>query len=126
MSSGSPPVNSTSGCPDMWVADRLRDLLASECHMVEEAVDMASYIGPATIVTRHGEVEVIVDLRSGSDPDDHLTWGGHIDRDDQGELDRAMNEMSAYGLVIRLPDGREGNFMPSAEVSVSVRGFMRG
>jgi hypothetical protein len=33
--------------------------------------------------------------------------------------------MSVYGLVIRLPDGREGNFMPSAEMSVSVRGFMR-
>ena len=86
---------------------------------------MANYHGPAMIVTRRGVIEVIVDLRSESDSDDCLTWGGRIDRDDQGELDRAMNEMSMYGLVIRLPDGREGNFTPSADTSVSVRGFMR-
>jgi hypothetical protein len=86
---------------------------------------MANYNGPATVVTLRGEIEVIVDLRSGSDSENCLAWGGHIDRDDRGELDRAMNEMSAYGLVIRLPDGREGNFVPSAETSVTVRGFMR-
>jgi hypothetical protein len=86
---------------------------------------MANYNGPATIVTLRGEIEVIVDLRSGSEPDSCLAWGGHIERDDQGALDRAMNEMSAYGLVLRLPDGREGNFVPSADTSVSVRGFMR-
>jgi len=42
-----------------------------------------------------------------------------------------MKEMSAYGLIIRLPDGREGNFIPSPEnvwspSSISVSGFMRG
>jgi hypothetical protein len=93
--------------------------------MVEEAVAMANYNGPATIVTLRGEIEVIVDLRSESDSDNCVIWGGHVDRDDQGELDRAMYEMSPYGLVIRLPDGREGNFMPGPETSVSVRGFMR-
>jgi hypothetical protein len=82
--------------------------------MVLEAVDMANYNGPATIVTLRGEIEVIVDLRSGADPDDGLIWAGQVDRDGRGELDRAMYEMSPYGLVIRLPDGREGNFMPSA------------
>jgi hypothetical protein len=86
---------------------------------------MTNYNGPATIVTLRGEIEVIVDLRSRSDSDSTLDWGGHIDCDNQGELDRAMNDMSAYGLVLRLPDGREGNFVPSAETSVSVRGFMR-
>jgi hypothetical protein len=94
--------------------------------MVLEAVDMANYNGPATIVTLRGEIEVIVDLRSGADPDGGLIWAGQVDRDGRGELDRAMYEMSPYGLVIRLPDGREGNFIPSADTSVSVRGFMRG
>ena len=84
----------------------------------------AGYRGAATILTTRGEVEVTVDLRAVSDSNECLTWGGHIDRDGQGKLDRAMREMSAYGLVVRLPDGREGNFVPSAE-SVSVRGFMR-
>ena len=84
----------------------------------------ADYHGLATILTPRGEVEVIVDLRAAADSEESLIWRGHIDRDGRGELDRAMREMSAYGLVIRLPDGREGNFIPSAE-SVGVRGFMR-
>ena len=125
MSSGAPPDSSTSGHPAMGVAERFGDLLASERHMVEGAVDMAGYNGPATIVTIRGEIEVIVDLWTESGSDGRLIWGGHVDRDRRGELGRAMYEMSPYGLVIRLPDGREGNFMPSAEVSVSVRGFMR-
>jgi hypothetical protein len=42
-----------------------------------------------------------------------------------------MDEMSEYGLVIRFPDGREGNFIPSPEntwspFSITVSGFMRG
>jgi hypothetical protein len=86
---------------------------------------MASYNGPATIVSLHGEIEVTVDLRSGTDSDGRLTWVGHIDRYDRRELGRVLNGMSAYGLIIRLPDGREGNFIPSAETSVGVSGFMR-
>jgi len=98
---------------------------------VEEEVHVASYTGPATIVSPCGEIEVTVDLRSRTDPDGCLTWGGHIDRCDRNELRRAMNRMSAYGLIIRLPDGREGNFIPSPEAtwspfSISVSLFMRG
>jgi hypothetical protein len=114
MSSGGPPGNTTADRPDMRAADRFCDL------------DKANYNGPATIVTRGGEIEVIVYLRSGSDSDECLAWGGHIDCDDQGELDRALTELSVYGLVIRLPDGREGNFMPSVDTGIRVRGFMRG
>jgi hypothetical protein len=109
----------------MGVAERCGDLLASGRHMVEGAVDMAGYHGPATIVTIRGEIEVIVDLWTESDSDGRLIWGGHVDRDRRDELGRAMYEMSPYGLVIRLPDGREGNFVPTARVGVSVRGFMR-
>jgi len=90
----------------MGVAERFGDLLASERHMVEGAVDMAGYNGPATIVTIRGEIEVIVDLWTESGSDGRLIWGGHVDRDRRGELGRAMYEMSPYGLVIRLPDGR--------------------
>jgi hypothetical protein len=125
MNSGCPPDNTTPGRPVMREADRFRDLVASERQMVEEAMDITNYNGPATIVTVRGEIEVIVDLRAEFAPDDCMIWGGHVDRDDRGELDRAMYEMSPYGLVIRLPDGREGNFMPGPETSVSVRGFMR-
>ena len=125
MSSGNPPASSAPGRPAMYTAERLGDLLASGRHMVEEVVDMAGYSGPATIVTLRGEIEVTVDLRTESGSDGHLIWGGYVDRDRRGELDRAMYEMSPYGLVIRFPDGREGNFMPSPQTSVSVRGFMR-
>lgn len=114
MSSGGPPGNTPPGRPDMRAADRICDL------------DRANYNGPATIVTRGGEIDVIVYLRSGPDSDERLAWGGHINCEDQGELDRALNEVSVYGLVIRLPDGREGNFVPSVDTGVSVRGFMRG
>jgi hypothetical protein len=97
----------------------------------EEEADMASYSGPATIISPCGEIEATVDLRSRTDPDGCLTWGGHVDRCDRGELGRAMSGMSLYGLILRLPDGREGNFLPSAAstwstFSVSISGFMRG
>jgi hypothetical protein len=93
---------------------------------------MPSYSGPATIVPRHGgEIEVSLDLRSRTDSDGRLTWSGHIDGGDRSELRRVMDEMSEYGLVIRFPDGREGNFIPSPEntwspFSITVSGFMRG
>jgi hypothetical protein len=99
---------------------------------VNEEVPMASYSGPATIVPRRGgEIQVTVELRSRTDPDGCLTWSGHIGGGDRGELSRAMKEMSSYGLIIRLPDGREGNFIPSPEnawspSSISLSGFMRG
>jgi hypothetical protein len=125
MSSGSPPASGTPSRPATWTAERLGELLASERHMVEEAVDMAGYNGPATIVTLRGEIEVIVNLWTESGSDGRLIWGGYVDRDRRGELELAMYEMSPYGLVIRFPDGREGNFMPSSRTSVSVRGFMR-
>jgi hypothetical protein len=125
MSSGSPPASSTPGRSATWTAGRFGELSASERHAVEEAVDMAGYNGPATIVTLRGEIEVIVDLRTESGSEGRLIWGGHVERDRTGELERAMYEMSPYGLVIRFPDGREGNFMPSPETSVRVRGFMR-
>jgi Domain of unknown function (DUF4873) len=88
---------------------------------------MATYNGPATIVSTAGEIEVTVDLYSKPDPDGGLTWGGLVDR---GELGAAVNGMSAYGLVLRFPDGREGNFVPSPRTtwslfSVGVSGFMR-
>jgi hypothetical protein len=86
---------------------------------------MASYYGPATIVSAHHEIAVTVDLRSRTDADGGPVWGGHIDRCDRGELDLALDEMSAYGLIIRFADGREGNFMPSAETGVAITGFMR-
>jgi hypothetical protein len=97
----------------------------------KERVDMASYNGPATIVSPCGEIEVTVDLQSRTDPDGGLTWRGHVDRCDRNHLLRAIHAMSAYGLVMRLPDGREGNFLPSAEStwsrsSLCVSGFMRG
>jgi hypothetical protein len=71
-----------------------------------------------------------VDLRSRTDPDGRLTWSGHIDWADRRELRRAITEMSDYGLIIRLLDGREGNFMSSPDntwspFSVTVSGFMR-
>jgi len=92
---------------------------------------MPSYTGPATIVSPCGEIEVTVDLHSRTDPDGCLTWHGHVDRCDRGHLLRAIRAMSAYGLVMRLPDGREGNFIPSPEntwspFSITVSGFMRG
>ncbi|MDT7610277.1 MAG: hypothetical protein QOG96_4780 [Pseudonocardiales bacterium] len=91
---------------------------------------MASYSGPATIVSPGGEIEVTVDLHSKPDPDGGLTWGGLVDRGTRGELGAAVNGMSAYGLVLRFPDGREGNFVPSPRTtwslfSVGVSGFMR-
>jgi hypothetical protein len=91
---------------------------------------MASYSGPATIVSPGGEIEVTVDLHSKPDPDGGLTWGGLVDRGNRGELGAAVNGMSAYGLVLRFPDGREGNFVPSPRTtwslfSVGVSGFMR-
>jgi hypothetical protein len=97
----------------------------------EERVDMASYNGPATIVSPCGEIEMTVDLQSSTDPDGSLIWRGHVDSCDRDHLLRAIHGMSAYGLVFRLPDGREGNFLPSAEStwsrsSLCVSGFMRG
>jgi hypothetical protein len=85
---------------------------------------MASYNGPATIVSPRDEIDVTVDLQSGTDPDGRPTWRGHVDCCDGSRLLRAVHAMSAYGLVIRLPDGREGNFLPSSSLAVS--GFMRG
>jgi hypothetical protein len=92
--------------------------------------DMASYSGPATIVSPGGEIEVTVELRSRTDPDGGLTWGGLVDRGKRGELGTAVDGMSVYGLVLRFPDGREGNFVPSPPTtwslfSVGVSGFMR-
>jgi hypothetical protein len=94
-------------------------------------VDMASYSGPATIVSPRGEIDVTVDLRTRPDPDGCPTWSGHLDRCDRTNLRLAMNDMDAHGLIIRFPNGREGNFMPSPEstwsrFSISIRGFLRG
>jgi hypothetical protein len=92
---------------------------------------MAGYNGPATIVSRRGEIDVTVNLRSRTDPEGCPTWTGHLDRCDRSQLREAMNGMSVHGLIIRFPDGGEGNFMPSPETtwstcSISIRGFMRG
>jgi len=91
---------------------------------------MAGYNGPATIVSRWGEIEVTVDLRAATDTDGWRNWSGHLDRCDREKLRRAMDGMSLQGLIIRFPSGDEGNFMPSPETtwspcSVSVCGFMR-
>jgi len=92
---------------------------------------MASYTGPATIVSREGEIEVAIDLRSSTDADGSVTWAGHIDDGDRSALRLAMKTLTCYGMVWRLPDGRKGRFMPSAETtwsigSISVSGFLRG
>jgi len=91
---------------------------------------MAGYNGPATIVSCWGEIEVTVDLRATPGSDGWRTWSGHLDQCDRDELRRAMDEMSIHGLILRFPNGDEGNVMPSAETtwsprSISVRGFMR-
>ncbi|WP_445183377.1 DUF4873 domain-containing protein [Pseudonocardia sp. Cha107L01] len=92
---------------------------------------MASYNGPAMIVSRGGEIEVTVDLRSRTDPDGSETWAGHIDHGDRSELTLVVKSMSQYGLMIRLPDGHEGHVLLSAETawsagSITVSGFLRG
>lgn len=94
-------------------------------------MEMAGYTGPARIVSCRGEIEVSVDLRSAVESDGWRTWSGHLDRCDRDELRRAMDGMSVHGLIIRFPNGGEGNFMPSPETtwsrcSISVCGFMRG
>jgi hypothetical protein len=91
---------------------------------------MAGYNGSATIVSRWGEIEVTVDLRSAAEPGGMRTWSGHVDSGDRDELRWAMDGMSIHGLTIRFPNGDEGNLMPSPETtwslcSISVRGFMR-
>jgi hypothetical protein len=91
---------------------------------------MLTYTGPAAIVMSDGDIQVMVDLRSRSDSDGCVTWAGHIDEGDRGELSRARERMGQYGLVIRLADGREGLLAPSVEAawsatSICVTGFLR-
>lgn len=91
---------------------------------------MASYTGPATIVSFDGEIEVTVDLRSETDSDGAATWVGYVEHSDQGELSCAAISVGQYGLTIRLQDGREGQFIPIADLGrstggIDVSGFMR-
>jgi hypothetical protein len=91
---------------------------------------MASYAGPATIVSFDGEIEVTVDLRSKTSADGAATWVGYVEHSDQDALSCAAISVGQYGLTIRLPDGREGQFMPIADLGqstggIDVSGFMR-
>jgi hypothetical protein len=92
-------------------------------------VDVASYTGPANLVSPSGEIEVTVDLRSRNASDGSVSWAGHIDRGDP-RVSRAAQSVSQYGLIIRLPDGREAHLFPNAECtwsggSIGVTGFLR-
>jgi hypothetical protein len=91
---------------------------------------MASFTGPARIVCRGGEIDVAVDLRSRTDSDGAVTWVGHVDHRDLSELFCVAVSVGQYGLILRLPDGREGQFIPSADISgstggIDVSGFLR-
>lgn len=86
----------------------------------------ASYAGPATVVSRDGEIDVTVELRPRTDPGGAPIWVGYVDHSDgsdRGELACVGACTGQYGLTLRLPDGREGHFMPSTEIGWSASGF---
>jgi len=86
----------------------------------------ASYAGPATVLSRDGEIDVTVKLHPRADSDGALTWVGYVDnsdRSEQGELSCVAACAGQYGLILRLPDGREGQFIPSSDISWPTSGF---
>ena len=91
---------------------------------------MANYAGPAIIVIRDTEIKVTVTLQSRTDTDGTVAWTGHIHHGDREALSHALQNMTHYGLTIRLADGREGHIVPHPEPTwsitrIGITGFLR-
>jgi hypothetical protein len=86
----------------------------------------AGYAGPATVISRDGELDVTVDLRPSADSAGAPGWVGYVDNSVQSEpgaLACVGASAGQYGLTLRLPDGREGHFIPSTEIGWAASGF---
>jgi hypothetical protein len=83
---------------------------------IEDNQPQQAYIGPATVVTHGGLVPVEAELFIKQDPSGTTalrTWSGHL----EAAIDVNLFAVGTSPCTLRLPDGREGTFMPG-EVTV--------
>jgi hypothetical protein len=80
---------------------------------IEDTQPSEAYIGPASVVTSSGTIPVEAELFIRRDPTGATvlkTWSGQLEADD----DVNLFAVATSPCTLRLPDGREGTFMPGA------------